>query len=43
MQAVVSAKAEELELLKRSIKTTKSAELEVEVRVYAEECQRLRA
>lgn len=42
MQAVVAAKAEELELLKRNMKTTKSAELEAEVRAYTEECQRLR-
>jgi hypothetical protein len=42
MQVVIAQKSEELELVKRSMKTTKGTEMEAEVRAYIEECQRLR-
>ena len=42
MQVVIATKTEELEQLKRSMKTTKTQELEAEVRAYQEECTRLR-
>jgi len=42
MQSIITSKSEELELVKRNIKTTKAAELEVEMRAYVDECTRLR-
>jgi hypothetical protein len=42
MQIVIAAKTDELEAIKRNMKSTKTQELEAEVRVYFEECSRLR-
>ena len=42
MQNTITSKSEELELVKRNIKTTKAGELEVEMRAYVDECTRLR-
>lgn len=42
MQVVISSKTDELELLKRNMKTSKTLEMEVEIRTYIDECQRLR-
>lgn len=42
MQLVIATKSQELDTLKRNIKTTKQNEMEVELRSYMEECTRLR-
>ena len=42
MQIVIGSKTEELELIKRNMKNTKQQEMEIELRAFAEECQRLR-
>lgn len=42
MQLVIAAKSQELEAIKRNMKTTKANEMEMEVRTYMEECTRLR-
>lgn len=42
MQSTITAKSEELDLVKKNIKTTKATELEVEMRAYVDECTRLR-
>ena len=39
---MISTKSEELELVKRSMKTTRSTEVEVELHTYQDECSRLR-
>ena len=38
MQVVISSKTDELELLKRNMKTSKTLEMEVEIRTYIDEC-----
>lgn len=43
MQIVIGSKTEELELVRRNMKGTRFQEMEVELRAFAEECQRLRA
>jgi hypothetical protein len=42
MQQTVLMKADEIEALKRNIKSTKIAEIEVEMKMYMDECTRLR-
>ncbi len=42
MQIVIGSKTEELDLIKRNMKNTKQQEMEIELRAFAEECQRLR-
>lgn len=42
MQVIIATKSQELDTLKRNIKTTKQNEMEVELRSYMEECTRLR-
>jgi hypothetical protein len=42
LQQSVFVKAEEVEQLKRNIKSTKIAEIEVEMKMYLDECTRLR-
>jgi hypothetical protein len=42
MQIVIATKSQELDNLKRNIKTTKQNEMEIELRTYMEECTRLR-
>ncbi|CDW71575.1 UNKNOWN [Stylonychia lemnae] len=42
LQISLQQKVDEVELLKRNIKSTKTAEVEVELKVYADECVRLR-
>ena len=42
LQATVQIKADESESLKRNIKSTKIAEIEVEMKMYIDECTRLR-
>lgn len=42
MQMAVQLKTEETEQLKRNIKSTKIAEIEVELKMYMDECTRLR-
>jgi len=39
----LGSKQEELEQIKRNIRSTKLSEMEVEMKMYADECQRLRA
>ena len=43
LQGDVSTKSNEIEALKRHIKSTKFAEIEVEMKLYMDECARLRA
>lgn len=43
LQSDVSTKSNEVEALKRHIKSTKFAEIEVEMKLYMDECARLRA
>lgn len=43
LKNLVTVKTEELDLIKRSVKTTKSQEVEIELRTYMDECQRLRS
>lgn len=43
LQGEVTAKANEVEALKRHIKSTKIAEIEVEMKLYMDECARLRS
>lgn len=43
LQGDVSNKSNEIEALKRHIKSTKFAEIEVEMKLYMDECARLRA
>jgi hypothetical protein len=43
LQGDVSTKSNEVEALKRHIKSTKFAEIEVEMKLYMDECARLRA
>lgn len=43
MQIVITSKAEELDILKRNMKTTRNQEIEVELRTYVDECTRLRS
>ena len=42
MQVIIATKSQELDTLRRNIKTTKQNEMEVELRSYMEECTRLR-
>jgi uncharacterized protein YlxW (UPF0749 family) len=42
LQAEVTNKSNEIEALKRHIKSTKIAEIEVEMKLYMDECARLR-
>ena len=42
MQVEVASKTEEVEALKRNIKSTKITEIEVEMKMYMDECTRLR-
>jgi len=42
LQMQVSIKHEETEALKRNIKSTKVSEIEVEMKMYMDECTRLR-
>lgn len=42
VQAELQAKTDEVELLKRNIRNTRTNEQEVEIKAYADECQRLR-
>ena len=42
LQGEVTNKANEVEALKRHIKSTKIAEIEVEMKLYMDECARLR-
>ena len=42
LQMSTSAKQNEIEALKRHIKSTKLAEIEVEMKLYMDECGRLR-
>lgn len=42
LQSEGSAKNEEIETLKRNIKNTKITEIEVEMKMYMDECTRLR-
>lgn len=42
MQISLAQRVDEIELLKRNIKSTKTAEVEIELKVYADECVRLR-
>ena len=42
MQQQVVSKQDEIEGLKRNIKSTKIGEIEVELKVYMDECTRLR-
>ena len=43
MQIVITSKTEELDILKRNMKTTRNQEIEVELRTYVDECTRLRS
>ena len=43
LQSDVSTKSNEVEALKRHMKSTKFAEIEVEMKLYMDECARLRA
>jgi hypothetical protein len=43
LQGDLSTKSNEVEALKRHIKSTKFAEIEVEMKLYMDECARLRA
>ena len=42
-QMTIAQKQEELEQLRRNIRSTKLSEMEAELKMYADECQRLRA
>ena len=42
MQIVITSKTEELDIVRRNMKTTKSQEMEIELRTYVDECTRLR-
>jgi hypothetical protein len=42
LQVLLAQKHEESEVLKRNIKSTKTAELEVEIKMFSDECVRLR-
>jgi hypothetical protein len=42
MQTIIAARADEVEALKRNIKSTKITEIEIEMKMYIDECTRLR-
>lgn len=42
LQMVVMQRQDEVEILRRNIKNTKMAEMEIEMKMYADECTRLR-
>ena len=42
LQTVVLQRQEEAEILRRNVKNTKMAEMEIEMKMYADECTRLR-
>jgi hypothetical protein len=42
MQTEITSKQDEVDALKRNIKNTKIAEIEVEMKMYMDECTRLR-